>query len=77
MLIVGYSIENGKFLLLINDPWPFDKFPAVPNPYLAAGGETGDDQGQYKIEISRFTSKLRWTRALYGTDAQEYPRTSP
>jgi hypothetical protein len=64
VLIVGYFIESNKFSLLVNDPWPFDGFPNMQNPYIAAGGES-KDQGQYKIEISQFTSRLRWTRALW------------
>jgi hypothetical protein len=64
VLIVGYSIESNRFYLLVNDPWPFDSFPTMPNPYLAAGGKS-TDQGKYKIQISQFTSKLRWTRALW------------
>lgn len=64
VLIVGYSIESNNFYLLVNDPWPFDSFPQMQNPYVAAGGQS-TDQGQYKIEISQFTSRLRWTRALW------------
>lgn len=66
-VIVGYEYDsNGNFILIVNDPFPYDlpAFAQMPNPYINAGGVDNQD-GSYQIYYSQYIDKLLWHEAIY------------
>ncbi len=62
-LIVGYEIYDDEMYLIINDPFPYEQYSGMQNPYVSGGGEELD-YGQYKIEYSVFRKRFAWNRTL-------------
>ncbi|HKS23972.1 MAG TPA: C39 family peptidase [Thermoanaerobaculia bacterium] len=59
-LVVGYrNDDQGTFLLLVNDPYPF----TAQNPYLAAGAFRSGG-GAYWVPIDAFVNGLNWRETI-------------
>jgi Peptidase_C39 like family len=63
-IIVGYEVDDDNMdYLIVNDPFPYSAYPAIPDPYSLKGGELLQ-AGQYKIEYGRFKNGFAWNRTL-------------
>ncbi len=60
-LIIGYEMVDGKLMLRVNDPWPFQ---ANDDPYRRNGAEK-DCNGSYSVPYEAFCNKLGWTVAWF------------
>lgn len=63
VLIVGYRNDATGQWLLVNDPFPYEYFPANPNPYAAAGA-LAVQPGRYQVPYVALVSRLRWANSI-------------
>lgn len=63
VVIVGYVINNQGQTLVVNDPFPYEAFPLLRNPYTSNGGILMQ-LGRYSISYSAFVSQMRWGNTL-------------
>lgn len=75
-LIIGYKedTKNGKHLLVVNDPAPYEVLRV--DPYGDAKAEQLDDR-QFLIEYGAFKNRLTWVYTAYGISdpSQHTPRS--
>lgn len=65
VVIVGYQNTNGGAqAVIVNDPFPYDLFPATPNPYTLAGA-TRTRPGQYMVPYAAAISRLKWANTIF------------
>jgi hypothetical protein len=65
VVVVGYNVSGSTPMLVVNDPFPYDAFPQMPNPYLQAGGNEVQ-AGRYSVPYASFVSPMNWANTLYG-----------
>lgn len=63
VVIVGYASDSQGQRLIVNDPFPYEAFPWLRNPYIANGGKLLQ-LGRYSISYSAFVSQMRWGNTL-------------
>jgi hypothetical protein len=64
-LIVGYDDSDENFRVTVNDPFPYDAFPNLKNPYLEVGADELEG-GKYSISYDAFVKRLRWSDSIPG-----------
>ena len=56
VVVVGYQNQGGIQAILVNDPFPYEAFPASPNPYFLAGA-TRPRPGQYLVPYAAMINR--------------------
>ena len=65
VVIVGYDTSVEGTTIIVNDPYPYDRFASpAQNPYVLAGGRAMQS-GQYEIGLQDFVDRFGWAGSLY------------
>ncbi len=67
VLIIGYKEIDGKFYLVVNDPFTYNN---IQNPYLIDGVEKIDDY-QYILAYDKFVESMVWHNSIYNIEVDK------